>query len=224
MLLEFRIEIKSYILLIDVQMLFDLHEDYALRMLAIYFDEQQGFVEEDSSDDKRLETNINAMECLKHCFEEARKYKESGLPSKYTFKSLQEKMQLHKCSHSARMWMKKQAVGESQSIDLFRPDIYMADEDSEVHLSRSLSLFYTHRRKFMTSFPLSCGVVLDVKDDFLACSKWVYFGKDATLLHYLCKLLKGKILVYYSNFSQEGIVENLVLKTLSKFISCMIVP
>ncbi|MCO5601367.1 hypothetical protein L7F22_055487 [Adiantum nelumboides] len=112
MLLEFCIEMKSYILLTDEQMLFDLHEDYALGMLAIYFDEQHGFVEEDSSDDKRLETNPNMMECLKHCFEEARRYKESKLPRKSTFKSLQEKMQLHKYPHSALKWMKKQVVEE----------------------------------------------------------------------------------------------------------------
>ncbi|MCO5555934.1 hypothetical protein L7F22_009478, partial [Adiantum nelumboides] len=131
MLPKFHIEGKSYILLTDVQMLFDLHEDYALGMLARYINEQHGFVEQDSSDDERLETNTNALECLQYCFKKAREYKRSGVPSESTFKSLQDKMQLDKCSDSAKKWMEKQGVKERQSIDLYQIDVFMADKESE---------------------------------------------------------------------------------------------
>ncbi|MCO5591399.1 hypothetical protein L7F22_045382 [Adiantum nelumboides] len=69
MLPKFCIEGKSYILLTEVQMLLDLREDYGLGMLARYVNENHGFVEEDSFDDERLETNPNTMKCLRYCFE-----------------------------------------------------------------------------------------------------------------------------------------------------------
>ncbi|MCO5604184.1 hypothetical protein L7F22_058345 [Adiantum nelumboides] len=149
---NFRIEGKFYILLTNVQILFDLREDYALGMLARTFNEQYGFVEEDSSNDEQLETNPNAMECLKYCFDEARKYKESSVPRKSSFKILQEKMQLHKCPDFAKNWMKKKGVDEKQSIDLYRTDVFMADKVSKVQLSLCLSLRHTntHRDKHVT--------------------------------------------------------------------------
>ncbi|MCO5614045.1 hypothetical protein L7F22_068325 [Adiantum nelumboides] len=91
MLPRFFIEEKTYMLLTDVQTLFNLREDYALGMLARYLNKQHGFVEEDSSDDKRLETNPNAMKCLRYYFEEARKYKESGLPKNQHSKVFKKK-------------------------------------------------------------------------------------------------------------------------------------
>ena len=190
----FAIDGKSYLLLSDIQKLFEIREDTALGILAHNLEDCKTFIEEDGVEEEQMEFSMGSFDCLKLCFEKAKKYREETLPTEEEFRQLQTKMKLFEKPDSAKRWLKKKPVEESSSIDLYRPELLASDE------------------------------AMEEADEFLRRHKRDYHGRDAALSHYLQDLLKGKILVYHNSMSHEGVLANFVFKTLARFLGGFTIP
>lgn len=69
---KFHIGGRAYVLLTDIQHVFNMREDYALSKIAKFQEEQDGWVSDDNSDEEKLESNYDAKDCQRICFNQAK--------------------------------------------------------------------------------------------------------------------------------------------------------
>lgn len=88
---EFYFGDRAYLLLADIQNVFNILEDYALSKIAKFQELEDGWVSDDASDDEKMEFNFDAKECLRKCFDNNEVYKRrNALLDAKSFLSFQE--------------------------------------------------------------------------------------------------------------------------------------
>lgn len=103
---KFNIEGRAYILLSDIQNVFNKRENHALAKIAKYQEEHEGWVLDDTWQDEQLECNYNAKDCHHICFNQAKKYRDVvNVPNEKTFLTVQEKYGYDKLKDSSAKWM-----------------------------------------------------------------------------------------------------------------------
>lgn len=132
---SFIIENKEYILLHDIQVIFNLREDYTLRVIAQALEDEKEWVLEDPVLGS-LDCNFDPKNALELCFNEAKQY-EKSLPTEEDFQDTQFSLNHHTQSldelvNASEPEEPKDVLKES-SIDIWTDNTMVSDENHQVN-------------------------------------------------------------------------------------------
>ena len=132
---------REYVLLGDIQWLFDLREDYCLACLARWGDLDNNFVDSSPCPIAVLDTKgadfKEKEDAALFCTQMIEKYEEQGLPTEEEFHATQEKLGITNMGKEERSStsMEPKMDETKSSIDIYREAIFEMDEEPQVRAS-----------------------------------------------------------------------------------------
>ena len=147
---------KEYLLLNDIQHLFGLKEDFALALLALRGELDDGFVDRSPSPlailDTRGDNFLEKQEAALVCTGMIEEYEKLGLPTEEEFRNIQERLGILDMGHEDQSYnIEDQSYhvdfpkmdGNKGSIDPYNESILDLDESPQVNL------LFSEERPFM---------------------------------------------------------------------------
>lgn len=127
---------KDFVLLNDIQHLFDLREDYALAILAEWSENDKDFIDFQPCPfallDTQVENFIDSASAGKHVLDIVTRYDKQGLPTEEEFQQIQKRLKIdHMGKDEIREPFDAKPTG---SINIWDPILLEEDESPKVHL------------------------------------------------------------------------------------------
>ncbi|MCO5593821.1 hypothetical protein L7F22_047839 [Adiantum nelumboides] len=127
---------KEYVLLNDIQHLFDLREDYALAILAEWASNDKGFISYSpcllAVLDTEAENFINSSKAGKHVLDIVLRYEPQVEPSEEEFKEIKKRLKIDYMGQEKIRDPPK--VKPTSAIDIWEPTLFEEDETPRCHL------------------------------------------------------------------------------------------